>query len=129
MGTNNLIFLEVIEWFDEQGKELVHRIPENGSGEIKYGAQMTVRENQAAVFFYNGKAYDAFGPGRHTLRTANIPILTKVLSLPRGMTSPLRAEVYGIGRAVCDEPSGDGCREESGVEHSGGASEASPSRP
>ena len=94
MGTSNVVFLEVIEWFDESGKELVHRIPETGSGEIKWGAQMTVRESQAAVFFYNGKAYDAFGPGRHTLKTANIPLLTKILSLPWGMTSPLRAEVY-----------------------------------
>ena len=48
MGTNNVVFLEVIEWFDESGKELVHRIPEQGSGEIKWGAQMTVRESQAA---------------------------------------------------------------------------------
>ncbi|MBI5582709.1 MAG: SPFH domain-containing protein [Deltaproteobacteria bacterium] len=94
MATNNVVFLEVIEWFDESGKELVHRIPETGSGEIKWGAQMTVRESQAAVFFYNGKAYDAFGPGRHTLKTANIPMLTKILSLPWGLTSPLRAEVY-----------------------------------
>ena len=100
MGTNNVIFLEVIEWFDESGKEIVHRIPEKGSGEIKYGAQMTVRESQAAVFFYNGRAYDAFGPGRHTLKTANIPILTKVLSLPWGMTSPLRAEVYFVNMKV-----------------------------
>jgi membrane protease subunit (stomatin/prohibitin family) len=94
MGTDNVVFLEVIEWFDESGKELVHRIPGKGSGEIKFGAQLTVRESQAAVFFYNGRALDAFGPGRHTLKTANIPILTKVLSLPWGMTSPLRAEVY-----------------------------------
>jgi len=94
MGTDNVIFLEVIEWFDQTGKEIVHRIPEEGSGEIKYGAQLIVRESQAAVFFYNGRAYDAFPPGRHTLTTANIPILTKVLSLPWGFTSPLRAEVY-----------------------------------
>jgi len=94
VGANNVIFLEVIEWFDESGKQLVQRIPETGSGEIKWGAQLTVRESQAAVFFYKGKAYDAFGPGRHTLRTANIPILTKVLSIPWAMTSPLRAEVY-----------------------------------
>jgi len=100
MGTDNIVFLEVIEWFDESGKELVHRIPERGSGEIKWGAQMTVRESQAAVFFYNGKAYDAFGPGRHTLKTANIPILTKVLSFPWGMTSPLRAEVYFINMKI-----------------------------
>lgn len=94
MGTNNTIFLEVIEWFDETGQELVHRIPEKGSGEIKFGAQLIVRESQAGVLFYKGKACDAFGPGRHTLKTANIPVLTKVLALPWGMTSPLRAEVY-----------------------------------
>jgi len=100
MGTNNIIFLEVIEWFDETGKEIVHRIPENGSGEIKYGAQLIVRESQAAVFFYNGRAYDAFASGRHTLTTANIPILNKALSLPWGFTSPLRAEVYFVNMKV-----------------------------
>lgn len=94
MGTNNIIFLEVIEWFDETGMEIVHRIPENGSGEIKFGAQLIVRESQSAVFFYNGRAYDAFPPGRHTLKTANIPLLTKALSFPWGITSPLRSEVY-----------------------------------
>lgn len=100
MGTNNLIFLENIEWFDESGKELVHRIPETGSGEIKWGAQLTVRESQVAVFFYKGKAVEAFGPGRHTLQTSNIPILTKIASLPWGMTSPLRAEVYIVNMKV-----------------------------
>jgi len=92
--------LDVIEWFDETGKEIVHRIPEKGSGEIKYGAQLIVRESQAAVFFYNGRAYDAFVPGRHTLTTANIPILTKALSLPWGFTSPLRAEAYLVNMKV-----------------------------
>jgi membrane protease subunit (stomatin/prohibitin family) len=94
MGTNNLVFLEVIEWFDETGDTLVHRIPESGSGEIKFGAQLTVRENQAAVFFYQGKAVEAFGGGRHTLKTGNIPILTKIAAIPWAATSPLRAEVY-----------------------------------
>jgi membrane protease subunit (stomatin/prohibitin family) len=100
MGTNNLIFLENIEWFDESGTELVHRIPETGSGEIKWGAQLTVRESQVAVFFYKGKAIEAFGPGRHTLKTGNIPILTKIASLPWGGTSPLRAEVYMVNMKV-----------------------------
>jgi membrane protease subunit (stomatin/prohibitin family) len=94
MGDDNLVFLEVIEWFDESGQELIHRIPGNGSGEIKFGAQLTVRESQAAIFFYKGRASDAFGPGRHTLKTANLPIITKILALPWGATSPLRAEVY-----------------------------------
>lgn len=94
MGTDNLVFLEVIEWFDETGRELVHRIPESGSGEIKFGAQLIVRESQAGVLFYKGKALEAFGPGRHTLKTGNIPVLTKILTTPWGMTSPLRAEVY-----------------------------------
>jgi membrane protease subunit (stomatin/prohibitin family) len=100
MTTNNLVFLEVLEWFDDTGKELVHRIPELGSGEIKFGAQLTVRDSQAAVFFYQGKALEAFGPGRHTLKTANIPILTKILSIPWAMKSPLRAEVYFVNMKV-----------------------------
>lgn len=90
------IFLENIEWFDETGKELVQRLPVEGSGEIKFGAQLTVRESQAAVLFYQGKACDCFGPGRHTLKTANLPLLTKILSLPWRGDSPLRAEIYMV---------------------------------
>ena len=91
---DSAVFLENIEWFDETGQELVHRLPENGSGEIKWGAQLTVRESQAAVLFYMGKACDAFAAGRHTLKTGNLPILTKILSIPWRGNSPLRAEVY-----------------------------------
>ena len=61
------VFLEILEWFDNTGDQLVHRIPEKGSGDIKYGAQLIVRENQSAVFFYQGHAGDAYEPGRHTL--------------------------------------------------------------
>lgn len=93
---NSAVFLENIEWFDESGRELVHRLPESGSGEIKLGAQLTVRESQAAVLFYKGKACDVFGPGRHTLKTLNLPILTKILSIPWRSDSPLRAEVYMV---------------------------------
>lgn len=96
MGKDNVVFLEILEWFDSTGTEMVYRIPEKGSGEIKWGARLIVRESQAAVFFYNGKAYDAFGPGNHHLSTANIPILNKVLSIPWKATSPLRTEVYFV---------------------------------
>jgi membrane protease subunit (stomatin/prohibitin family) len=94
------ILLEVIEWFDPDGRQLVHRIPEEGSSDFKMGAQLIVRESQAAVFFRDGKGLDVFGPGRHTLSTLNLPILTKVLSLPWGFTSPFRAEVYFVNLKV-----------------------------
>jgi membrane protease subunit (stomatin/prohibitin family) len=100
MGSNNVFFLENLEWFDESGQELVHRLPEEGSGEIKYGAQLTIRESQAGVFYYKGKAVGVFGPGRHTLKTANIPLLTKIASLPWGMQSPLRAEMYFVNLKI-----------------------------
>jgi membrane protease subunit (stomatin/prohibitin family) len=91
-----MVFMEILEWFDETGQEMVHKIPEKGSADIKFGAQAIVRENQAAVFFRDGKGLDLLGPGRHTLSTLNLPILTRVLSLPFGFKSPFRAEVYFI---------------------------------
>lgn len=93
-------FLEVIEWLDETGTEIVHRVPESGSGETKLGAQLVVRDSQAAIFFKSGRGLDVFGPGRHTLSTLNLPILTKVLALPWGFTSPFRAEVYFVNLKV-----------------------------
>jgi membrane protease subunit (stomatin/prohibitin family) len=100
MGTNNIIFLEVLEWLDLTGTEVSHRLPEIGSGEIKLGAQVIVRDNQAAVFYSSGMACDAIGPGRHTLKTMNIPLLTKLLSLPWAFTSPIRAEVYFVNLKI-----------------------------
>jgi membrane protease subunit (stomatin/prohibitin family) len=86
-------FIEVIECLDRSPETIVSRFPEAGSAEIKLGAQLVVRESQAAIFFRDGRALDTFGPGRHTLSTLNIPLLTKALSLPMGGKSPFRAEV------------------------------------
>jgi len=87
---------DVIEFFDETGREMVHRIPEHGSGDFRLGSQLIVRESQAAVFFRDGKALDTFGPGRHTITTANIPLLTRLIGLPFSGETPFKAEVYFV---------------------------------
>ena len=87
--------MEVLEFFDDKGDTMVVRIPSDDQAEIKWGAQLTVRESQSAVFFRDGKAQMVFGPGRHVLKTQNIPAITKfVTSFGYGPDSPFRAEVY-----------------------------------
>ncbi len=91
-----MALMNLIEFVDETGGEMVHRIPEQGSGEFKVGSQLIVRENQWAVFFRDGKAYDVFGPGRHTLATQNIPFLTAAITTPLFGDTPFRCEVYYV---------------------------------
>jgi membrane protease subunit (stomatin/prohibitin family) len=92
--------IELIEFLDPTGASMCHRFPEQGSADIKWGAQLVVRENQSAVFFRDGKAVDVFGPGRTTLTTENMPVLTKLVMSPIFGDSPFRAEVYFVGRQV-----------------------------
>ncbi|HER00434.1 MAG TPA: SPFH domain-containing protein [candidate division Zixibacteria bacterium] len=94
------IALEIIEWMDQGSDEMIHRIPEKGTLDIKLGAQVVVRDSQSAVFFKSGKATDALGPGRHTLTTLNIPVLTRLLSLPWGFKSIIRCEVYFVNHKI-----------------------------
>jgi membrane protease subunit (stomatin/prohibitin family) len=95
-----MALMDLIEFVDEQGNEMAHRIPETGSGEFKLGSQMIVREMQWAVFFRDGKAYDVFGPGRHTLSTQNIPLLTTLFTKPLWGDSPFRCEVFYVSQRV-----------------------------
>ncbi|HUV95700.1 MAG TPA: SPFH domain-containing protein [Anaerolineae bacterium] len=88
--------LDVIEYTDTSGDEIVHRIPERGSGDFRIGSQLIVREGQAAVFFRDGKALDTFGPGRHTITTANIPVLVNLVQKVFSGDTPFTAECYFV---------------------------------
>ena len=93
--------MEVLEFLDNSGDIMVKRVPHDGPAEIKYGAQLTVRESQEAVFFRDGKSLDVFTAGRHVLKTQNIPKITKwVTSFGYGEDSPFRSEVYFVGKQL-----------------------------
>lgn len=87
---------DIIQFVDESGTEIVHRIPEHGSGDFRIGSQVIVRDSQAAVFFRDGRALDVFGPGAHTITTANIPLLINLIGKAFSGQSPFRAEVYFV---------------------------------
>ena len=87
---------DVVEYAREMEDELVHRFPEEGVADLRMGSQVIVRESQKAVFFRDGKALDVFGPGRHTITTANIPLLVELLGIAFKGRTPFTAEVYFV---------------------------------
>ena len=88
-------FIEVIEWLDDTTNTLLYRFPVKDQ-EIKNGAQLIVRESQAAVFVYEGQIADQFPPGRYTIDGGNTPILSKLGAWKYGFNSPFKAEVYFV---------------------------------
>ena len=88
-------FIDVIEWTTDDGSTMVNRFERYGN-EIKYGAKLTVREGQAAVFVNEGKLADVFPPGLYMLETNNLPILTTLKNWDHGFNSPFKAEIYFV---------------------------------
>ena len=87
---------DVIEYPNEMRDEIVRRVPETGFGDFRIGSQLIVREAQNAVFFRDGKALDTFNPGRHTLTTANIPLVVDFIGKAFSDRTPFTAEVYFV---------------------------------
>jgi membrane protease subunit (stomatin/prohibitin family) len=87
--------IEIIEWTDDSRDTLSFRYPDDDK-EIKRGAQLIVRESQVAQFVYLGQFGDAFGPGKYTLTTDNIPVLTRLKGWKYGFESPFKADVYYV---------------------------------
>ena len=87
---------DVIEYPNEMQGEIVHRFPETGIGDYRIGSQVIVRESQAVVFFRDGNALDVFRAGRHTITTANIPLLINLIGKAFNDRTPFPAEVYFV---------------------------------
>src|SRR3990170_3429480 len=88
-------FIDIIQWTDDSRDTLSWRFPDEDK-EIKRGAQLIVRESQVAQFVYLGQFGDTFGPGKHTLTTDNIPILSTLKGWKYGFESPFKADVYYV---------------------------------
>jgi excisionase family DNA binding protein len=87
--------IEIIEWTDDSRDTLSYRFPDDDKA-IKNGAQLIVRESQQVQFVYLGEFGDTFGPGKHSLTTDNIPVLTRLKSWKYGFNSPFKADVYFV---------------------------------
>ncbi len=87
---------DVVEYPSEMTDEIVHRFPETGVADLRVGSQVIVREAQRVVFMRDGQALDVFGPGRHTILTANIPKLIDLVGKAFNDRTPFTAEVYYV---------------------------------
>ncbi|MDF3605707.1 SPFH domain-containing protein [Paracoccus sp. DMF-8] len=88
-------FIDIIEWTDDSRDTMVYRFPTVGKA-IKYGAKLTVREGQSAVFIHEGQLADVFGPGLYMLETNNMPVLTRLQHWDHGFRSPFKSEIYFV---------------------------------
>ena len=88
-------FIDVIHWTDDTQDTMVWRFERQGH-EIKYGAKLTVREGQAAVFVHEGQIADVFTPGLYMLETNNMPIMTTLQHWDHGFKSPFKSEIYFV---------------------------------
>ncbi len=88
-------FIDVIHWVDDSRDTMVWRFEREGH-EIKYGAKLTVREGQSAVFVHEGQLADVFTPGMYMLETNNMPIMTTLNHWDHGFQSPFKSEIYFV---------------------------------
>lgn len=95
MGFIKSNLLKAIEWTDSSKDVILYKYPMDGR-QIQYGSKLTVRDSQVAIFMNKGQIADVFGPGMHTLKASNIPILTQLLALPYGFKSPFFADVFFV---------------------------------
>ncbi|HEV8616682.1 MAG TPA: SPFH domain-containing protein [Methylomirabilota bacterium] len=86
-------FVDIIQWTEDGDEVLGWRFPMRDA-EIQQGGQLTVRETQAALFVHQGQAADLFGPGQHTIKTQNLPLLTDLQHWDKGFESPFKSDVY-----------------------------------
>lgn len=87
--------VDIVEWIDDSQDTLVYRF-QRYDNQIKYRAQLVVREGQAAAFVNQGRLADVFLPGRYILKTDNLPILSTLQGWKHGFSSPFKAEVYFV---------------------------------
>ena len=90
--------IDVLYHNDVGDDELAYRVPQNKAADLRFGSQCIVNESQAAVFVRGGEALDVLGPGRHTLSTANLPVLSSVIGLATSGRTPFTAEVYFVNQ-------------------------------